>query len=67
MSRDDVIVQEQILHVPLNDFLQQDNPALALRVRRKLHDTRKHGRNLYHGKFQFLVLTVFFLHQRRNV
>ena len=35
---------------------------MALLLRRNLHDSRKNRRHLYGSKFQFLFLSLFFVH-----
>ncbi len=59
MGSHNVIVQEKLLHVALNDLLQEDHlvylPGMLPDRHRQHHHPWKHGRHLYHRKFQFSV------------
>ena len=70
MRGQNVIVQEQLLHVPLDDFLQKDHifcqiSVLIDGIRQKDH-SRKDGGNLHHGKFQ-LIISLFLSQKCGNI
>ena len=71
MRSHNVIIEEQRGHVPLYDFLQQDNHPALLAVLiyfpGKLHNSGNHRGNLHHGKFQLLILSALFPQKRSDI
>ena len=66
MGRHNIIIQKQLLHIPLNNLFQKNHSPLPVSICRKLHDPGKAGGNLNHGKLQ-PVFSVLFLYQSRNI
>ena len=52
ISAHNVIIQEQLMHIPLYDLFQK-NDLPFLSCHRKFHNTAEHTGYLYRGKFQF--------------
>ena len=58
---DNIIAQEQLLHVPLNDLLQQDHIPASVLSMGKRDDPGQHGGHLHGGELQHLLLSLLVL------
>ena len=64
VAADDIIVEEQLVHIAFDHFLQQND--LRPLLRRNRHKAGQDARYLYGGKFQFSP-AVLLLHQRPQI